>query len=99
MRIDYYNETSEEWEVDTFVIDDKSTSRVINISEKLPLDTLFNPENVNTSSFSHGNGTYRVYVALRDLWNNVLHVCDDFQAQSTNWWYLEDWHEFTVTGL
>lgn len=99
MRIDYYNETSEEWEVDTFVIDDKSTSRVINVSEKLPLDTIFNLESVNTSSFSHGNGTYRVYAALCDPWNNVLYVCDDFQAQSSTWWYLENWYEFTVTGI
>ncbi len=98
MQVEFYNTTSEEWEFDTSVIDEKSTRRIINISEKLALDTIFNPENVNTSSFSHGNGTYRVYAAFRDPCTNVLHVCDDTVSPPV-WWYLEDYYEFTVTGL
>ncbi len=98
IRIDYYNETSEEWEVDTFVIDEKFTRRIINISEKLPLDTIFNPENVNTSSFSHGNGTYRVYAAFRDPCGNVLYINNESQYPPDSW-YLEDWYEFSVTGI
>jgi hypothetical protein len=75
MRIDFYNETLGEWVVDTFVVNEK-TPRVINISGQLGLDTIFNPLDVNTSSFSNGNGTYRVYVAFRDPDGDVL-VCDD----------------------
>ena len=98
IRIDYYNSSSETWELETNVIDEKFTTRIINVSETLALDTIFNSENVNTSSFSHGNGTYRVYAALCDPWNNVLQVCDNSQYPPL-WWYLMDSYEFTVTGL
>ena len=87
MTVDFYNETLEEWCVDAVVVND-TTPRIINSSEQLGLDTIFNPENVNTSSFSNGDGTYRVYVAFRDPDGDVL-VCDDESL-------LEAWYEFEV---
>ena len=61
----------------------------------LGLDTIFNSENVNTNSFTNGNGTYRVYAMLQDLYGNILfdgtlgyyEGADDVKA----------WYEFTVT--
>jgi len=87
MTVDFYNETLEEWYVDVVVVND-TIPRVINSGEQLGLDTIFNPESVNTSSFSNGNGTYRVYAAFRDPDGDVL-VCDDESL-------LEAWWEFTV---
>ncbi len=52
---------------------DEDTGKVS--CEQLGLDTIFNGL-VNTWNLSHGNGTYRVYVALRDPDDNVL-INDD----------------------
>jgi len=73
MQIEYYNSTSTSWELDLIVINETS-SRVFNASSVLGLDTLFNPQNISTSSLSHGNGTYRVYVCLRDPEYDVLDI-------------------------
>ncbi len=95
MQIEFYNESLEEWYVDLVVVNDTSP-RIINSGDSLSLDTIFNPNNVNTSSFKGGNGSYRVYGAFRDLDGNVLFINDDSRCPPESW-YLEDWYEFTVT--
>ena len=80
MQVEFYNETLEEWYVESVVLDDTSP-RIINSNENLALDTIFNEENVNTSSFRNGNGTYRVYAAFRDPEGNVLFIKD----MNTEW--------------
>jgi hypothetical protein len=91
IKVDFYNETSELWEGELIVIDESYV--VINSSEKLGLDTLFNPENVNTSSFTHGNGTYRVYTMLTDPNKNILFGGNPISSEDD----IEAWYEFTVT--
>ena len=88
MQVEFYNTTLSEWVIELPVVAEK-TPRVIGVGETLGLDTIFNAENVNTSMFSNGDGTYRVYAAFRDPDGDVL-VCDD---QSS----MEDSYEFTVT--
>ena len=90
---EYYNETSESWEGDFKVIN--STYIVINSGEKLGLDTIFNPENVSTSSFTHGNGTYRVFVVLKDPYCNIL--LDGTLGTCKGETEIKAWYEFTVT--
>ncbi len=97
MRIDFYNETSEEWVVDLEVVND-TTPRFIDIGEELALDEIFNPCNVSTDDFSNGYGTYRVYVALCDPDGNVLVRYLKPGKTSEEKTYIEDWYEFTATG-
>ena len=80
-----YNDSGE-WVVDTTVVND--SLKVINSSEQLALDQFFNGE-VNTDDLSYGDGMYRVYVAFRDPYGNVLQNDDES--------YLETWAEFDVT--
>ena len=47
-----------------YVVSD-NTLRIINASEELGLDTIFNGL-VNTNDLSFGNGTYRVYAEFLD---------------------------------
>ncbi|KYK34786.1 MAG: hypothetical protein AYK22_04750 [Thermoplasmatales archaeon SG8-52-3] len=89
MQIEYYDSTNSTWIVDQIVINETSP-RIFNVSSILGLDTLFNVQNVSTSSYSNGYGTYRVYVALRDLEYNVL-VCDDESL-------MEDSCQFTFSS-
>jgi hypothetical protein len=88
MQVHFYNETTESW----VVVDDtinETTTRTINASAQLGLDTIFN-DLVDTSNLSgFGNGTYRIYAAFWDPDGNVL-VCDD----ETD---LVATYEFTVT--
>ena len=53
----------------------------------MALDIIFNGL-VTTDDFTHGDGTYRVYVAFRDPDGDVL-ICDDESL-------LEAWYEFEV---
>jgi hypothetical protein len=99
INIDYYNESSEEWEIVFDVIDDLSPTTVLwedpggspdqNI---LALDGIFNGL-MNTSYITnytdYDNGPYRIYVALIDPYGNVL-VCDDETE-------LEATYEFEIT--
>jgi PKD repeat protein len=85
IQVDYL--VGEEWMLDTEVVDETST-RVISVGGQLGLDQIFNPEEVNTSSLSHGSGTYRVYAAFCDPDDDVL-VCSDSSS-------MEAWYEFTV---
>jgi hypothetical protein len=62
----------------------------------LALDTIFNAENVSTSSFQNGNGSYRVYACLRDPGGDVLYVSFPSVGSSSEG-YLKDSYEFTVT--
>ena len=94
MQIDYYNSTSQEWEFDKSVVNE-TTPRTINSGNVLGLDTIFNAQNVNTSSFSHGNGTYHVYAAFRDPDGNLLRRLGDSEFQENE--YIEAWYPFTVT--
>jgi hypothetical protein len=91
INVEFYNETLEEWIEELNVIDESYV--VINSSEKLGLDTIFNPEKVNTSSFTHGNGTYRVYAMLTDPYKNILFGGNPISSEDD----IEAWYEFTVT--
>jgi hypothetical protein len=88
MQIEFYNTTNSTWILEQVVVNE-STPRTINAGDTLALDTIFNPNNVSTSSFTNGNGTYRVYAASRDPDGDVL-VCDDETL-------LEATYQFTVT--
>jgi hypothetical protein len=88
MQIEYYNTTNSTWILEQEVVNE-ITPRIINIGSTLALDTIFNPYNVSTSSFTNGDGTYRVYAAFCDPNGDVL-VCDDETL-------LEDSYQFTVS--
>ncbi|VVB59908.1 Uncharacterised protein [uncultured archaeon] len=60
IQLQYYNTSQTAWVVDFDAICD---FRVINTSETLGLDTVFN-NLVNSDDLSYGNGLYRVYAAL-----------------------------------
>jgi hypothetical protein len=85
-EVHYYNETSEEWEIDLHY--EEPESRVINSSEELGLDTVFNSY-LNTSEFSLSNGTYRIYVAFLDNEGNILKIDNETELVAT--------YEFTMT--
>jgi len=85
MQIHFYNTSTTSWVVDLDVINETSP-RIINISQQLGLDTIFNGL-VNTNDLSYGDGTYRVYAAFRDPDGDVL-VCDDETALEA-WWKFE----------
>jgi parallel beta-helix repeat protein len=87
MQIHYYNSSQQIWDVDYTVIKE-STPRIINSSEQLALDLIFN-DLVNTWNLSNRNGTYRVYAAFRDPNGYVLR-CDDDS-------YLEASYDFQVS--
>ena len=88
MQIEYYNTTNSTWILEQVVVNE-STPRTINAGCTLALDTIFNPYNVSTSSFTNGNGTYRVYAAFRDPDGDVL-VCNDESLLEAN-------YQFTVS--
>jgi hypothetical protein len=90
MQVEYYNTTNSTWILEQEVLNETS-ARTINSGSTLALDTIFNPYNVSTSSFTNGDGTYRVYAAFRDPDYNVL-VCDGESI-------LEDSYQFTVTSI
>jgi len=85
MNIEYLNASSD-WANDCVAIDD-TTPRVINSSEELALDLIFNGL-VNTDDLTHGDGTYRVYAAFRDPDGNILQTNDEKDMVS--------WYEFEV---
>jgi hypothetical protein len=70
IQVQYYHDLFEDWvgANDTIVED---TPRTINAGGYLALDSIFNGI-VNSSKLCYGNGTYRIYVALRDPNDNVL---------------------------
>jgi len=71
IQLQYYNTSQAEWVDDFDVVYD---FRVINTSETLGLDTLFN-DLVNSDDLSYGDGLYRVYTAFVDPFGEVL-ICD-----------------------
>jgi hypothetical protein len=75
MQIEYYNTTTSTWILEQVVVNE-TTPRTINIGSTLALDTIFNPNDVSTNSFTNGDGTYQVYAAFCDIYGDVL-VCDD----------------------
>jgi hypothetical protein len=89
MQIEYYNTTSSTWILEQEVVNE-TTVRTINAGSTLALDTIFNPNNVSTSSFTNGDGAYRVYAAFRDPDGDVL-VCDDETLLEAN-------YQFTVSS-
>jgi hypothetical protein len=86
MQVHYFNETLQQWVVADDTVNETSP-RTINASDQLGLDIIFNGL-VNTNDLTNGDGTYRIYVAFRDPYGNVL-VCDDATK-------LEAWYEFEV---
>ncbi len=81
MKVEYYN-ISAVWASDYVAVDD-TTPRIINSSEQLALDLVFNGL-VNTNDLTHGDGTYRVYAAFRDPNGNILQTNDEKDMVS---WY------------
>jgi hypothetical protein len=75
MQVQYYSDRLEDWVVVDDTIDEDSP-RTITAGGYLALDSIFNGR-VNSSILRYGNGTYRVYVALRDPNCNVLKWDDD----------------------
>ncbi|VVB61002.1 Uncharacterised protein [uncultured archaeon] len=71
IQLQYYNTSQAEWVVDFDVVCD---FRVINSSDTLGLDTVFNSL-VSSDDLSYGDGLYRVYAALVSPDGEVL-VCD-----------------------
>ena len=88
MHVQFWNETIGEWVVDDDTVNE-TTPRVINSSDQLALDTIFNVCLVNTNDLSYGNGTYRVYAAFRDPDGNILKCDDETELVAT--------YEFDVT--
>jgi hypothetical protein len=70
MQVQYYFNLSDDWIVVDDIIDE-DTPRTISAGGYLALDSIFNGL-VNSSILRYGNGTYCVYVALRDPNCNVL---------------------------
>jgi hypothetical protein len=89
MQIEFYNTTNSTWILEQEVVNE-TTPRTINSGCTLALDTIFNPYNVSTSSFTNDNGTYRVYAAFRDPDGDVLVFNDDT--------LLKDSYQFTVSS-
>jgi parallel beta-helix repeat protein len=96
IQVQYYNSTSENWEVADDTVNE-TTTRIIPWEDPggtpeqniLALDTIFNGL-VNTSNLSsYGNGTYRIYAAFRDPDGDVLVCDDDTELKAT--------YEFTIT--
>lgn len=75
---------------DVTAIDDciTLTPRVIPIGGQLALDQIFNGL-VNTNDLQNGNGTYRIFAALRAQNGTILKTDDEVE--------LTAWYEFTVT--
>ncbi len=86
MQIEFYNTTNSTWVLEQEVVNE-TTPRTINASDLLALDTIFNPHDVSTGSFSNGDGIYRVYVAFRDIYGDVL-VCDDESLMEDNYQFM-----------
>jgi parallel beta-helix repeat protein len=82
MQVHYYNSSLDRWIVDHTVIEE-NTSRRINSSDTLALDTLFNGL-LNSWNLSYGSGLYRVYAALCDSDGYVLR-CDDDSFVEASW--------------
>jgi hypothetical protein len=70
IQMQYYCDSLGGWYVADDTIDE-TTPRTITAGGYLALDSIFNGR-VNTSHLSYGNGSYRVYTALRDLYGNEL---------------------------
>jgi len=86
MQIEFYNTTNSTWILEQEVVNE-TTPRIINSGCTLALDTIFNPNNVSTSSFTNGNGTYRVYACLRNPEFEILDIGSELVAT----------YDFTVT--
>jgi PKD repeat protein len=92
IQVQYYNTSNSTWVVANDTVNETTTRR-INASDQLGLDTVFNPYMVNTSDLlsAFGNGTYRIYAAFRDPNGNVL-LCDDSTKLEATW-------EFEITPI
>ena len=81
IKIQYYNES--EWIDETTIIDD-TTTRELNSGDYIALDAVFREGgSFNTSTATHGDGTYRVYVAVTDPSNKILTNLDGNQLVAT----------------
>jgi hypothetical protein len=95
MQVQCYSEPLDTWISADYTINE-TTLRTIKAGEQLSLDTVFNGI-VNSDNLLYGNGTYRVYVALRDPKDNVLkwddvspvEGCSEFSVvrQNIHGWY------------
>jgi hypothetical protein len=82
MQIQFYNTSQGKWVVD-WDVDNETSPRIINSSNQLALDTIFNGL-IRASDLSYGTGTYRVYAAFRDSSGNVLKTNSGVELKA--WW-------------
>jgi hypothetical protein len=75
MQLQYYCEPLDRWVVVNDTVNE-ATPRSIDTSGYLALDTIFNGL-LNVSNINYPNGTYRIYVSLRDPNGEVLKSDDD----------------------
>jgi PKD repeat protein len=88
IQIHYYNENSQNWTLVYEPVNDTG-GLTIDPGEEIGLDNYFNGR-INTTCLADiGNGTYRVYVAFRDIIYVPLVMDDDTELIAT--------YEFTVT--
>ena len=82
IQVQFYSSSQGAWLIDRDIINETS-SRTINASNQLALDTIFNGH-VRASDLSHGTGTYRVYAVFRDLYGNILKTSSGVELKA--WW-------------
>jgi len=88
IQIHYYNQTTQNWTIVGEPINETMPRKII-AGGQLGLDTIFNGI-INTDDLSEiGNGSYRVYVAFRDLIGTALVTDDETELVAT--------YEFTIT--
>jgi hypothetical protein len=69
MKTQFWNGT--DWQDDDVVVNE-TTPRMLEPSDVLKLDLIWNPNNYSTNNLSFGTGVYRVYSACHDNESNVL---------------------------
>jgi len=89
IQVQYFDDSQlpGEWIVDNDTVNE-TTPRTIPSGEQLALDTIFNGL-INTDDLTHGSGTYRIYAAFRDEYEDPL----QFSSETS----LVTWWEFEVT--
>jgi hypothetical protein len=82
IQVQFYNTSQAKWVLDNDTINE-TTSRTINSSSQLGLDTVFNGK-IRASDLQHGTGAYRVYTAFRDPDGNILKTNTGVELKA--WW-------------
>ena len=83
MKVQFYNEAIGEWIDEVILFNDSSTGtiRTIRADSYIALDKIWNVKTIyggwNTTTNTHGSGTYRAYVAVTDREGNLVKDKDD----------------------